>query len=96
MDQKTTGIILTVVAVLLCGCPGLASLCAGVTFAVVSYIPEAEIDIFGSSEPTSALITGIASLCIGLIFIAIPVIVGYLTLGRKRDSFSSEPLPPTI
>jgi len=96
MDKRTTSIILTVVAVLLCGCPGLASFCGGAMFAIVSFIPGAEIDVFGSSDPQSALIFGVASLCIGIIFIAIPVIVGYLTLGRKKDVVSDEPLPPTL
>jgi len=96
MDQRTTGIILTVVAVLLCGCPGLASFCGGAMFAIVSFIPGADIDVFGRTDPQSALITGVVSLCIGVIFIAIPVIVGYLTLGRKKDTFSNEPLPPAF
>jgi hypothetical protein len=96
MDQRTTGIVLTIVAVVLCGCPGLASFCGGAMFAIVSFIPGAEIDVFGSTDPQSALITGFVSLCIGILFIAIPVIVGYLTLGRKKDVVSNEPLPPTL
>ena len=96
MDKKTTGTILTAVAVLLCGCPGLISFCGGAVFAIVSFVPGASIDFFGSSDPQSALITGVASLCIGILFIAIPVVVGYLTLGRKQAENSNEPIPPAI
>jgi len=86
MDKRTTSIIATVVATLLCGCPGLFSLCFGAMFATISFIPGANIDVFGSSDPTSALYTGIGALCGGLLLIVIPVAVGFFTLRNKPDS----------
>ena len=83
MDQKTTGIVATVAAVLLCGCPGLFALFMGGMFAIISQIPGADIDMFGSSDPQSALQFGLVGLCLGLIFVIIPVVVGFVTL-RKR------------
>lgn len=97
MNNKTPAIIATVVAVLLCGCPGLFLLCIGPLMAIISQVPGAEIDIFGSQDPTSALTIGIALLCVGLIFVAIPVVVGLVTL-RKKPVPSKEPgeaIPPT-
>jgi hypothetical protein len=76
MDKRTTGIIATIAAALLCGCPGLASLCFGAMFAVVSQIPGAEIDMFGSNDPADALSTGIIAILIGLVFIVIPMQCG--------------------
>jgi hypothetical protein len=96
MEKRTTGIILTVVTVLLCGCPGLASFCGGAMFAIASFIPGADIDVFGSSDPRSALMYGIGGLCVGIIFIAIPAVIAYLTLGRKQKSDFNEPIPPAI
>lgn len=96
MDKRTTGIILTVVAVVLCGCPGLISLFAGALFALVSFIPGAEIDVFGRSDPQSALIAGVVGVCLGLILILIPVVVGYLTLKRRKEVNFNEPIPPAI
>jgi len=102
MDKKTTGIIATVVATLLCGCPGLASLCWGALSAAVSFVPGAQIDMFGSQEPRSALYTGIGAVCLGVVFIAIPVVVGVLTLRDKPGAppppppASDEPIPPAI
>jgi hypothetical protein len=96
MDKRTTSIILTVVSVLLCGCPGLASFCGGAMFALISFVPGADIDVFGSTDPQDALVTGLVSLCIGIVFIAIPVVVGYLTLGRKQATITDEPIPPAI
>ena len=83
MDKRTTSIIATVVAALLCGCPGLFSLCFGAMFAVVSFMPGADIDVFGSSDPTSALYTGIGALCGGVLLVAIPIAVGFFTLRKK-------------
>ncbi len=85
MDKKTTGIIATVATVLLCGCPGLFGLCFGATSALAGMMPDAEIDVFGSSDPSSAITMGIVTLCGSIIFIAIPIVVGFLTLRNKPE-----------
>ena len=98
MDKKTTGIIATVAAALLCGCPGLASLCFGAMFAVASQVPGAEIDMFGSKDPAQALNYGIGGVCVGIVFIIIPIVVGFLMLRKKPEAapVSDEPMPPAI
>ena len=109
MDKRTTGIIATVVAVVLCGCPGLISLCMGAMFAVVGQIPGAEIDVFGGNDPRAAMGFGLGALCLGIIFIIIPIVVGVLTLRNKPSLAAApatsvpapvvppdEPLPPAI
>jgi hypothetical protein len=50
---------------------------------VVSFIPNADIDIGGSSDPTAALAAGLGSMCVGLLLIAIPIAVWFFTLRRK-------------
>jgi hypothetical protein len=100
--KKNTGAIVgTVVAVVFCGLPGIVAACFGAISAIVSFIPGSAIDIYGSNDPQVALLTGIGSLCAGIILIAIPVVVGVLTLRRKktgtgntREPVSNEPLPP--
>ncbi len=98
MDKKTTGIIATVATGLLCGCPGLISLCMGAMFAVASQIPSAEIDMFGSSNPSDALTFGVGGICLGVVFVAIPIVVGVVMLRQKQEAVpvSDEPLPPPI
>ncbi len=99
MDKKTTGIIATIAATLLCGCPGLFSLCGGALFAIVSRFPGADIDVFGSTDPSSALMWGLGGFCVGIIFIAIPIAVGFFTLREKPEeeiAKADEPLPPAI
>lgn len=85
MDKKTTGLIATIATALLCGCPGLFGLCMGGMFAIVGTIPGSNIDIGGSSDPAAAIGTGIAMLCVSVIFIAIPIVVGFVTLRNKPE-----------
>ena len=98
MDKRTAGIIGLGAAILLCGLPGLCGLCAGPLFTVVGLIPGSEIDIFGSSDPSSAIGFGIGTICVSVLFVAIPVLVWYFTLREKPASTEvvdySEPLPP--
>ncbi len=104
MDKRTTGIVATIAAVLLCGCPGLFALCLGAITAFAGAVPGSQIDIFGSQDPQTALLTGVGVLCLGLIFIAIPVVVGFVTLRNRPASAAAvnppssqepgEPLPP--
>jgi len=97
--KRNSAVILTVVAAVLCGCPGLLAMCWGGLSAIVSFIPGADINIGGSSDPNTALMTGIGSLCGGIIFIAIPIVIGVVTLRKKKEAtaaeiVSDEPLPP--
>lgn len=95
MDKRSTGIIVTAAAALVCGCPGLASLCFGAMFAVISQIPGAEIDILGSNNPADAMQTGIIAILIGLVFVIIPIAVGFSMLRRKPGPAPvSHPVPP--
>jgi hypothetical protein len=93
MDKRTAGIIATVATVLLCGLPGLVGLCMGAMFALVSFIPGAQIDMFGSNDPRSAFNFGLGSLCVGILLVLTPVIVGFLTL-RNRPALSAAAPPP--
>jgi hypothetical protein len=93
MDKRTTAIIATVVTGLLCGCPGLAILCFGAFAVPISFTPGAQIDVFGSNDPQSLLTTGIVGMCLGVLLIAIPVVVGFTTL-RNRPAAAGMVVPP--
>jgi hypothetical protein len=85
MDKRTTGLIATIATALLCGCPGLFGLCFGGISVLASLVPGANIDVFGSSDPTAATTMGVVSLCLSVIFIAIPIVVGVVTLRKKPE-----------
>jgi hypothetical protein len=83
MDKRVTAIIITVVALFLCACPGVLGLFMGGMFALVSFIPGANIDIGGSHDPQSALMFGIAGLCGGLILVVIAAAAIFLAWRRS-------------
>ncbi|HBX70996.1 MAG TPA: hypothetical protein DEH25_16880 [Chloroflexi bacterium] len=86
MEKKTLGIIGLVVTILFCGLPGLCGLCAGPMFVVIGAIPGSDIDIFGSSDPSAAIAYGIGTICVSVLFVAIPVVIGFLTLRKKSNA----------
>jgi len=86
MDKKVIAIIITVVAILLCACPGLFGLFMGGMFALVSFIPGADIDVFGSTDPQSALNFGIGGLCAGFVLVLIAAVVIFIAWRRKGDT----------
>jgi hypothetical protein len=100
MDRKTSGIIATIVAVLLFGFPGLCFCLFGAITAtgqmpLTSDFPY--ISDFGNpySEMAPSYL-GFVLLCLALIFIAIPIVVGVLTLRNKPEKPASinVPFPP--
>jgi hypothetical protein len=93
MDKRTTAIVATVVTALLCGCPGLAILCFGAFAVPISFTPGAQINVFGYNDPQSLLTTGIGGLCLGLLLIAIPVVVGF-TMLRNQPAAADMVVPP--
>jgi hypothetical protein len=90
MDKRTTGIIATVATTLLCGCPGLFALCFGSIFSFVGMVPGADIDIGGSNDPAAAITLGLVALCLGVIGVAVPVVVGVITLRNSKPAPAAE------
>jgi len=87
--NRTTAIILTVATALLCGCPGLF-VCLGGVATAFGLMPYTS-DIMGTtSSGTTPAWMGYGLLCLGLILIAIPVIVGFVTLRKKAPAI----MPP--
>ena len=96
MNNKNTGMIATVVAVLLCGCPGLFLCIFGAVTATGNMPYTTELNGVSNSGTMPAG-AGIAMLCFSLIFILIPIVVGFFMLRKKPEAAavsSNEPLPP--
>jgi hypothetical protein len=97
MNNKNTGMIATIAAVVLCGCPGLLALFWGSISSVVSFIPGADINIGGNTSPSAALFSGLGTCCVGILFIAVPVAVGFFGLRKKPEAIETSndtPTPP--
>jgi hypothetical protein len=93
MDKRTTAIVATVVTALLCGCPGLVILCLGAFAVPTSFMSGPQPDIAGINNSQSLLTTGIVGLCLGILLIAIPVVVGFTTL-RNQPAAAGMVVPP--
>lgn len=95
MTNQTKGIIATVAAVLLCGCPGLF-LCIFGALAAAGAPVTTEWGGVTNTAPMSST-TAFALLCAGIIFVIIPIVVGFVTLRKKKAAPSdvSGPVPPT-
>jgi hypothetical protein len=93
-ESRTWPIIGTILAILLCGCPGLTMCLFGV-YAATGKVPDTGYN-FGSSGYMPGWI-GFAVLCVALIFIAIAVVVPILLLRKKKPAAELPPvevLPP--
>jgi integral membrane sensor domain MASE1 len=84
--NKNTGMIATIASVVLCGCPGLFMCLFGALTATGNGTFNEQ-----SLSPT----VGFVLLCLSLIFIVIPIAVGFFTLRKKPEAVTTnEPIPP--
>lgn len=91
MNNKNTGLIATIAAVVICGCPGLFAVFYGGLTSIISFIPGADLNFGGSSDPLVALGTGLGSCFVGILFMAVPVAVAYFGLRKKPEAIESTP-----
>jgi formate hydrogenlyase subunit 3/multisubunit Na+/H+ antiporter MnhD subunit len=95
--SKTGGIVGTLAAVFLCGCPGLFLCIFGVWTATgkMPYTTSFNDYSGGGMMPSWA---GYAMLCGSILLIAVPIVVGLMTLRDKKPKAVApsidEPLPP--
>ena len=82
MTNRTIAIIVSVLSVLLCGCPGLFSLCLGSTVALVGLTGDPKYYLGLNADYRNALVSGLFMICISIILIAIPFVVGLLLFRR--------------
>ncbi|MGE5123669.1 MAG: hypothetical protein ACM3H7_04070 [Acidobacteriaceae bacterium] len=96
MRDRTAAVIITILAILFCGCPGLAFLCFGVTDFLDYYVFNSYI--YGITDKTVSDVWGIVGLCGGILLVLIAVVLSVLVLRRKKEMpvTPQEPLPPTI
>lgn len=97
MENRTAAIIITIFAILLCGCPGLAFAFLG-ALDFIDYYGFRSL-IFGTTDQTAVNVWGSLGICAGIVFVAIAVVVSVLVLRRKREmppTNPQEPLPPPV
>lgn len=94
MDKRTLGIILTIVTAVFCGCPGLL-FCLGGAMTAAGLGAQYTTDVLGTTGagelPTGY---GYVFLCLGLIGIAIPIIIGVVMLRKPKAVPPTDIVPP--
>jgi hypothetical protein len=84
MQNRTIGIVATVITALVCGCSSLFSCIWG--FAIASGNPI-DVTLNGTTTPqTLPPAIGYTLLCLALLMILVPVAVGFFTLRRKPEA----------
>jgi hypothetical protein len=97
-ESKTGAIIATVASALVCGCAGLVACVFGI-LALGQFPVTTTVNGYSTVQP---LPMGFGFLiCLAVILVAVPVVVGVLTLRKKKPKEGvaevlppSEPLPP--
>jgi len=95
MNNRTVGIIATVVSALICGCAAIFACVWGMLIATNTPITMTS----GGEQSVQTLPTpvGYVLLCLSLLFVVVPVVVGFVTLRKKPQvavPVNNEPLPP--
>jgi len=95
MQNRTVGIVATVITAFICGCLGLLSCIWG---GMIASGTPFNVDVNGqTTQQTLPATIGYVLLCLSFLMILVPVAVGFFTL-RQRPAVPSasldEPLPP--
>lgn len=93
MEKRTLGIILTIVTALFCGCPGVfLCLMGGLTAAGVSTYTTDVLGTTGSGQLPAGF--GFGMLCLGIIFVIIPIVIAFVMLRKPKAATSVDVVPP--
>lgn len=94
MKDRTLAAIITIVVVILFGCPGITALCWGLA-SLVDYLAGSRVL---TSDPGTYAWFIFGGFCTGFFLIIIAIVVSFLVLRRKKETSSpssNEPIPPT-
>lgn len=89
MQNRTLGIVLTVVTALICGCAGIFSCVWG--FLIASGRPIDVTTNNVTTQQTVSPVIGYTLLCLSLLMVLTPAAVGFFTLRKKPGSDESVP-----
>lgn len=93
-DKKRVGLIVTLVTVFLCACPGLCAIAFGVMVSTMGY----DLENYGWEVSGDPQAVAIPAICIGAILVLIPLIAGVYTFVQSRKSTEIEnvDVPPAL
>lgn len=93
MEKRTLGIILTIGTALCCGCPGVfLCLMGGLTAAGLSNYTTDVLGTTGTGQLPAGY--GFGMLCLGIIFVVIPIVIAIVMLRKPKAGPSVDVVPP--
>jgi len=94
MDKRTIGIIATVLTALICGCASIFSCVWGILITTGQTIDVTSNGI--TSPQTLSPTIGYVLLCLTVLMISVPILVGFFTLRKKPEADATiGDVPPT-
>jgi len=94
MDKRTIGIIATVLTALICGCASIFSCVWGILITTGQTIDVTSNGI--TSPQTLSPTIGYVLLCLTVLMISVPILVGFFTLRKKPEADATiGEVPPT-
>jgi len=91
--NRTVGIGLTIFTVLCCACPGLIMCVFGGMIGAGVPLTTTLNDMSISQKLPASY--GVGLICMSIILILIPILVGFFTLRNKPEAVESPVVPPT-
>ena len=99
MDNRPLGPAAAILVTLLCGLPGLFMVCLGTIAIPASFYGSSDVNLFGNTNPKSALLAGIAVLALGIISVLVSaaLVIRYIQRGPEAHALDRlEPYDPEI
>jgi hypothetical protein len=93
-DRKKVGLIVTLVTVFLCACPGLCAIAFGVMVSTMGY----DLENYGWDVSGNPQAAAIPAICLGAFLVLIPLVAGVYTFLQSRKSAELQDLnvPPAL
>lgn len=88
MDKRTVGMIATIATALICGCCSLF----GCIIGIGAITGNGTIELGGTTQPMPPSY-GYVFLCLSVLFIIVPIVVGFVTLRKKPNEAAPVPAP---
>ena len=93
-DRSRVGLIVTIVTVFLCACPGLCAIVFGATVSTMGY----DLENYGWDVSGNPQAVAIPAICIGTLLVLIPLAAGVYTWtqSRKKAEIEDVEVPPAL